>query len=212
MRDFDIVEIMNELGKERQAFFSEADFQFAMALVIKRLYSKAEVRLEYVPADIDQQMHIDILVILDKKWIPIELKYKTKKCELKIYDVKYELKEHGAKDQNCYRYLKDIQRIETIKENKKDCFQKGYAIFLTNDGGYQKPPHDNCKYKEFSLEEGIEKKGELRWANGTSDGTKKGCEDPIKLSGTYNIKWKKYQDNSKSETSVFYYLLNEIKK
>lgn len=127
MKNFDIEKIMEELGKQRQAFFSEADFQFALACIIKEQYSDAKVRFEYVP-DFNQKMHIDILVILDKKWIPIELKYKTKKCTLKIDGDKYVLKEHSAKDQNCYRYLKDIQRIEDIKQKEK-CFQKGFAIF-----------------------------------------------------------------------------------
>ena len=77
-------------------------------------------------------MHIDILVIIDNKWIPIEIKYKTKGCCKNIDNEIYNLKNHGAKDVNCYLYLKDIHRIEIIKENVPD-FAEGYTVFVTNE-------------------------------------------------------------------------------
>ena len=41
----------------------------------------------FVP-DFNTNLHLDILVILDGKWIPIELKYTTKKC-IKTIMMKY---------------------------------------------------------------------------------------------------------------------------
>ena len=69
---------MQKLKEKRTIFVSEADFQLELAWIIKDEYPNAKVRLEYSPA-FDLSMHIDILVIIDRKWIPIELKYKTKR-------------------------------------------------------------------------------------------------------------------------------------
>lgn len=48
----------------------------AFAAEVKKI---AKVRLEYCP-EFDKSMHIDILVIINNKWIPVELKYKTREC------------------------------------------------------------------------------------------------------------------------------------
>ena len=131
---FDIYKIIDILKVKRPIFVSEADFQLELAWVIKEEYPNAKVRLEYCP-QFDIKMHIDILVIIDNKCIPIELKYKTKGCTKIINKEIFNLKNHSAKDINCYLYLKDIERIEKIKE-KDNLFNKGYAIFITNDMTY----------------------------------------------------------------------------
>ena len=69
--------IMDKLKTKRTIFFSEADLQHELAWIIKEEYPNSKVRLEYCP-QFDLKMHIDILVIIDNKWIPIEIKYKTK--------------------------------------------------------------------------------------------------------------------------------------
>ena len=75
----DIHEIIRQLSIWRPIFHSEADFQFSLAWMIKEQYPNCEIRLEFVP-EFNPNLHLDILVILDGKWIPIELKYTTKKC------------------------------------------------------------------------------------------------------------------------------------
>ena len=134
----DIIKCMQELQKNRKWFVSEADFQLELAWTIKKLYPSVQVRLEYIPS-FDQKMHIDILVIMNSKWIPIELKYKTKEIIVSDDDGSYKLKNHSAKDVNCYLYLYDIHRIEIIRENKPE-FEEGYTVFLTNDLSYTRPP------------------------------------------------------------------------
>ena len=126
---FDIYKIIDRLKVKRPIFVSEADFQLELAWVIKEEYSNAKVRLEYCP-QFDMNIHIDILVIIDNKWIPIELKYKTKGCSKIVDNELFNLKNHSAKDINSYLYLKDIERIEKIKE-KEISFEKGYTIFIT---------------------------------------------------------------------------------
>ena len=111
----DIHEIMHLLSMWRPIFHSEADFQFSLAWLIKKKYPDCEIRLEFVP-EFNPSLHLDILVILNGKWIPIELKYTTKRCIKTINDEVYVLKEQGAKDQGCYNYLKDIMRIEEFRD------------------------------------------------------------------------------------------------
>ena len=225
----DMTEVIKTLQGKRQIFCSEADFQLEMAWVIKEMYPNAKVRLEYVPTFDDKtfndKMRIDILVFISNEWIPIELKYKTKNSKKeemidKITQEVFNLKNQGAKDINCYLYLKDIMRIESIKEQKieiikgqeKNNFKEGYAVFLTNDKTYLESPQNNdCVYKDFSLEDGIIKQGELKWAEHTGDGTKKGIEDPITLKGIYKIEWNEFSNVDKERSDgTFYYLVTKI--
>lgn len=198
----DIKALITKLCQNRKAFFSEADFQFSLATTIKEKYKDADVLLEYHP-DFDKDMHIDILVIKDGKWIPIELKYKTKECEIQISDHKYRLKEQGARDLGGYYYLKDIERIEKIRKNK-NLFAEGYTIFVTNDGRYKNKPRDGVNYAAFALNEGCVKTGTMDWKEGSSA---KQEGSTINLTGFYPIKWNDY---SEINGERFYYLYNKI--
>ena len=210
LKQFNIEKIISKLKKKRSIFVSEADLQLEMAWIIKDEYPNAKVRLEYCPS-FNPNMHIDILVIIDNKWVPIELKYKTKGCSKVIDDETFILKNHGAKDVNSYLYLKDIHRIEDIQKNEKRLFQEGYTIFITNDLTYfKKPIKQDCYYREFSLEDGIIKSGILKWDSKASDGTKKNCEEPIKLNNKYPIKWQEYSKIDDTNTGTFIYLINRI--
>lgn len=209
--EFDIDLIIAKLREKRKIFVSEADFKFELAWVIKEEYSNAKVRLEYCPT-FDSSMHIDILVIIDNSWIPIELKYKTKGCKKNVDSEIFNLKNHGAKDVNCYRYLKDIQRIEKIRNNVPE-FREGYTIFITNELSYtRKSSKKSCVYEQFSLEDGITKKKKLYWSKDASEGTKKNCEEPIILSDEYQIKWNFYSEIDGTNTGKFMYLVNKINK
>ena len=90
-KEFDIELVISKLKNKRKVFVSEADFQLEMAWIIKQEYPNAKVRLEYCPT-FDFNMHIDILVVIDNQWIPIELKYKTKGCQKEIDNEIFNLK------------------------------------------------------------------------------------------------------------------------
>ncbi len=207
----DIKDAMFILAQKRSVFVSESDFQLELAWVLKDMYPEAKVLCEYSP-DFDPNMHIDILVIVDGKWIPIELKYKTKGCIKVADDVKYMLKNHSAKDVNCYLYLYDIMRIERIKAQKQDLFAEGYTIFITNELSYtRKPKKEDCVYKEFSLDENSIKHGLLDWAQNTGAGTKRGHEKVIELQGIYRCEWMDYSSIDETTTGKFKYLFHCIK-
>lgn len=201
--------IVSKLKKKRKVFVSEADLQLELAWIIKEEYPRANVRLEYCPS-FDFNMHIDILVMIDNRWIPIELKYKTKGCSKTVDGERFNLKNHSAKDVNCYLYLKDIQRIERIRENVSE-FAEGYTVFITNELSYErKPAKDDCVYKQFSLENDIVKSGMLDWGINAGKGTKKNCEDPIVLKDNYRMNWKVYSEIDETNTGTFLYLINQI--
>lgn len=186
---FDILEIMKLLAAKRPLFTSEADFQFALAWEIKSEYEGCNVYLEFIP-EYDKDIHIDIVVEYNGKYFPVELKYKTKYTdEINYNGICFQLKNQSAKDVNCYKYLYDIQRIEKFCRHYKQA-EEGYAIFITNDISYKKPPvKKDCVYADFSLHEGRSITGKLDWSEKASDGTKKGCKNPIELEKSYTMHW-----------------------
>lgn len=204
--NFNISLVIDKLRESSKIFSKEADFQQEMALMIRKLYPSATVKLEYNPT-YDDRAAIDILVIIDNKWYPIELKYKTKKLNIVVDNIAYHLKDHDANNESCYLYLKDIEKIEKFKDNEP-LFEKGYTIFLTNDLLYLKEPRESSQYIEFSLYEGAIKSGTMNWKR---EAVKKGFEEPITLKGTYTLNWKEYSTLD-SENGTFMYLVNEIDK
>lgn len=202
--NFDINLVIDTLRKSNKIFSTEAEFQLEMAIEIRKLYPDAKVKLEYNPT-FDNSMYIDILVIMHNKMYPIELKYKTKSCKITYDNIEYNLKNHSAKNENCYYYIKDISRIEKCKD-KMPLFERGYTIFLTNDLSYLNKPRENSQYINFSIHKGAGNKTNIiKWQRKEP---KIGFEKSIKLKGKYPINWIEY---SKVEDNIFMYLLNEIR-
>lgn len=211
---FDIENVIEILRTRRKVFSSEADFQLALAWTIKDVYrDSVDVRMEYCP-DFDLNMHIDIVVFVGDKWIPIELKYKTTHVHggIKVNKEIFHLKTHSAKPQNCYKYLWDIERIEKVRAQKPDLFLEGYAIFLTNDLSYRDVSGKGCSYEQFAISEGCKRTEKMKWAKNTSDGIKRGCEKNIDLKDEYTMRWKIFSECKSvgGEGEKFIYLINTI--
>lgn len=207
--DFKFEPVIEELKKRRKIFVSEADLQLEIALIIRDIYPKAKVRLEFHPV-FDPNIHIDILVVLNGKWYPIELKYKTLDCEHDVDDEAFYLKKHGAQSEGCYLYLKDIQRIEKDKEAIPE-FKHGYTMFLTNDMSYTRGAKKaDCNYADFSLGDGEVKTGKMEWGAGSSALRRKSICSPITLKGKYPMKWQTYSVLDDSKAGTFKYVVNEI--
>lgn len=188
-------EILKELAKKRKFFVSEADFQLALAWKLKKHKDIKEVLLEYpikgtIKNDPNKVIHLDILAIdTDGKWIPIELKYKTKGCELTLKDgTPVTLANQSAQDIGRYLFLRDIQRIEAIRGKDGCPFAEGYAILITNDHSYKKKKTET-KDREFSLHPHELPAGKLKWQQGSVTGEDK---DPVELEDTYKIEWGEY--------------------
>lgn len=195
-KPFSIIEALDSLRIKRKLFSSEADFQFALAWTIKELFPHVEVRLEWIPVDYDPNMYIDIVVFENDTIIPIELKYKTKKTDKVVDGERFVLKNQSAQDLGRYDFLKDVQRIEFMKQHFPN-FAEGYAILLTNDLSYLSQPRAASSFTDFSIIEGDIKTGALRWSEGSKSSViRKG----IDLSGQYSIKWSEYSRIDDAET------------
>lgn len=221
---FNIGIIMEKLAAERPVFHSEADFQFALAWKIQDTYPAAKIRLEKsVPGLEDSKSkysknrYIDIMVIIDGKEIPIELKYKTrKKCKdpVKVKNEEYNLKNQGAQDNGRYDFFRDISKIEKYLNFKNTNCDYGYAIILTNDHLYYEPGRDSNS-SQFRIDKEIEriKSGEHDWKSKSESFKTYNSNrfNVIKLKHSYDVEWKDYPA-SEEIGKEFKFLIVTIKK
>ena len=101
-KEFNINDVMAKVKELRIGFTSERDFQFIMGVAIRKLYKNANVVMEYkypkkALINNKERQFVDIMVIINDNWYPIELKYNYKKCDIHITEeLKYELEFHLA--------------------------------------------------------------------------------------------------------------------
>ena len=189
----DIQLAFESLCEKRSVFHSEADFQFAFAWEIQRLYPQADIRLEY-PSIKEPKKYKDLIVKHKGYVYPIELKYKTKKLSISIGEEQYFLKDHGAQDLGAYDCIKDICRIESLA-NHLSGFRNGFVIWLTNDPFYWRlPSRPDVGYAEFSIHNGSKKSGLMRWGSNLGAGTIRGRESDLLLRSEYEVTWNGYSD------------------
>jgi hypothetical protein len=96
--------IFGELRKKRPIFYSEADFQHALAWEIQRHQPSAFVRLEINLSLVGQKEYLDILVRDDGRLCALELKYKTGKLDAVYAQEEFHLLNHGAQDIGRYDF------------------------------------------------------------------------------------------------------------
>lgn len=159
------IDIEAFLESREEKFFNERDLQMHLALYLERSnkYDKVEVEY-YVPKSEllpeymwDSEMKIDIVVRKDGKFVPIELKYKTKAIagvHYKRFGEKISddciIKNQAAQNISKYDFWKDVRRLEILKKKFKN-IHGGICLFLTNDQSYKSTPRDNAKCKNFSM-------------------------------------------------------------
>jgi len=202
-----IIPAIENLKKERLLFHSEADFQFAFAWELQKYYPDAKIRLEYCPADINSSIHIDILVIWENLWYPIELKYKKYETETLIQGETYKLKNQRAQDLGRYDFLKDIQRLEELI-SKDAKFGYGFAILLTNDQNYWREAVNKNTYDaDFRINNGLIKTGQLKWFEARTQNNR---QQDILLKGKYPINWLDYSQINNERGGIFKYVIEKI--
>lgn len=210
MNSSDIENIIKSLAEERLFFWSEADFQFALAWKIQEKYSEAMIRLERgVVLEPPKKNYVDIWVELDNRIYPIELKYKTRKYEaIDKTGERILTTSQSAWDVGRHSYLKDIERIE--KYSDLECFERGFAIMLTNDQHYYNPekaPKETTD-RDFVIHDGARIQGgkEMFWHSDKSWATNLG---KITLRNTYIMSWKPYSVAT-DKKGDFKYVITEI--
>ena len=201
----DIHGLMRELSECRPIFHAEADFQHALAWHIHKMMPDSQVRLEYPVRYHGSTIYLDIWLPIEK--IAIELKYPTRKLELKRENEEFLLFEHGAQPPRRYDFLKDVQRLErvVIERNAKG----GFAVLLTNHPYYWESPTRGWRTAvdaDFRVHEDRKVAGDLMWSKRTSEGTMKGRELPIHLKGPYTMYWRDYSSLGWGNNQRFRYL------
>lgn len=196
------------LSAKRNAFWSEADFQFALAWELKQILPNANIHLErcYQLPNHKDEYRIDIWIEEQGKIFPIELKYKTKNATILQNGTTISLKNHGAVDLGCYDYLKDIARIENIASNEPS-FERGFTVILTNEHKYYTQMKAQSAYDNFKIYQGAIRTGNLTWMltrKGTTFVYNSRC--PFLLKGVYTMNWTPYNSGQHG----FMYLINVI--
>ena len=194
----DIIQIIVSLSKVRKLFWSEDDFKFAFATQVQLKFGKAaEVRLEKrYKGEKDKNSYTDIVVRLNGKNFPIELKYKTVKGSYADFGNEVvELMTHSAVDLGCYAYLKDINRLEYLAKNDSD-FERGFAIILTNEPLYFKDTGRRSVYEAFKIYDGKVVTECLDWDRSNYDLEKLPSwlksHPAFELTGSYEMNWRDY--------------------
>ena len=245
--------LMEELKDSRPVFDSEDDFKFSLAWLIKEKYrDDVEIRLEKKMNNNknassseggdqnNKNERIDIFIKAQNEkgneFIGIELKYFTAEIEWmdNKNDETFKLVNQAAYNIKCYDAWKDVERLEDFIE--KGFINKGFIIWLTNVNSLTvEDDFDRNYYYEFRIRNGRKipdadnprdpENGyvELKWDPNTSEGTKKGREDPIRIKKNYNVSWKEYKDlsneqkninekssNKKKRNTVFKYAILEV--
>lgn len=143
-----------------------------------------------------QEMYIDLVVSDEKgkEYIPIELKYKTRKLNQTavIFNKKQNgvdvLRDQGAQDLGRYGFWRDIYRLELVRNNYA-AVRNGIALFVTNDPAYINNTNDpHVNYYDFHMKDGrTNVSGPLDWQNNNSKIAK--AHLGFTLAGTYDIQW-----------------------
>lgn len=199
MKLVDIIDILSALSKVRKLFWSEDDFKFEFATMIKvKFGDKVDIRLEKRYERDKKSSYTDIVVKMSDKTYPIELKYKTTLGDFCDYDDEViKLLDHSAVDLGCYGYLKDIERLEYLSLNDKT-FERGFAIILTNEPKYFNDTKRESVYNDFKIYQGNTLHGSLDWKRENYVDRQLpawiDAHPPILLNGTYAMNWLSYSN------------------
>jgi hypothetical protein len=205
MRENLINQINTFLGNHFGFFHSEEEVQILLAKYLLNTGQYDDIFVEYYvnrelvpnyPWNNDKKISIDIVVRVENNYIPIEIKYKTKRQIFPHHvfgsQTNVELAEQGAQNEGCYSFWKDVKRIELLYET----FNLNYAglvLFITNDLSYLNPPRADVQYGPFSIHNGqqVAQGTFLNW-----DGTRKAIKADraekfpgFTISRNYTINW-----------------------
>ena len=186
----DIARILTTLAASRPLFHSEADFQHALAWRIHELCPNCSIRLEMRPPHTENRVYLDIWVT-GQRATAIELKYKTRGLRATVDGEAFELRDQSAQNFGRYDFLKDVQRLEQVISGSRGV--AGYALLLTNDSAYWRPPRDPAPADaSFRLHHGSVVAGPLDWAPRRLKGTMSGSRPPLSIHGPYRLLWRDY--------------------
>lgn len=206
------------LEQFEELLFNERDFQMHLATWLRNSsnsYDDVDVEY-YVPwSELEKvgkyiwktELRLDIVVKKDGVFVPIELKYKTKKLERQIHrfdelldDKVVVMKNQGAQDLGMYDFWKDVRRLELV--NKRfEHVKGGLAVFVTNDSLYTQKSKPTSNHYLFSMVEGEACSKQKHWRNSMSKCAQ--THPDFDVEKEYSIKW----CNREVDNVTFYYCI-----
>ena len=206
----DLPSALSALADERPVFHSEADFQHALAWVIRERHPDIDVRLER-PVLLDgQRGHVDIWLRDSDVEKAIELKYWAREGELTVVGERFQHRGWAGDIDRC-GFWKDVARVERLISG--GFAEGGYAVALTNiAGGWGAPQSgwERTNDAAFRVHEALSVGGTLDWAEKTAVSTRKLCNAPIILRGSYRTRWRPYSQPAEVPGGEFRYLLLDV--
>lgn len=150
---------------------------------------------------------IDIWARKGPEELAIEVRYKTALLHTLYKGNTIELKNQAAQDISRYDYLKDLNKLERVVQQRPGT--KGIAILITNDRNYWTASSRAFSVDEdFRLHQGRKVHGRLSWKHAGA-GTNVSREEPIYLSGQYNLDWQTYLILNARKNELFQMLIVE---
>lgn len=217
------------MANKRQIFHSEDDLKFALASCLKDHDENLDIRLEkpeHIPMvhhlekkTCETKVYVDMVVYKDTEYIPVELKYKTKHCEVTNSvcgrEEVYELTNQNAQDQGKYQVRKDIYRVEQLIEKYNS--STGYVLFITNDKKYMEDTSiKSTQDANFSMHNQYSiPKGNVNWnlnidwddAEQIPNSFKGEYGYKLILGNNYIVNWKEYSEIGEH---TFWYCLFKV--
>jgi hypothetical protein len=148
-----LIKILNELALLRPVFHSEADFQHELGCILKSKGHSVRLERPYYLDLPNFQGHskFELDIEIDGH-VAIELKYKTKACNIVIQGEGFNLRNHAASNLGRFDVIDDARRIRNLINYGKH--KSGFVVFLTNSNGYWENDAAATMAAEFNLMEG----------------------------------------------------------
>ena len=188
----------SEKFESLKIFLDEDDFQGYLANYLIKSGKYDTVHLEYfVPEGAlagypwkPNDLYVDIVVERGGEYLPIELKYKTKKAIVPLVRFGsfvgfHVLSDHKAYPDNIYRIGKDVRRVELIRDRFSNV-NNGLVVFLTNDPAYVPSPNNSRKSALAGIGKRVDGVGEnttFSLSQSYDVSWWRDCERPLKMGG-----------------------------
>ena len=116
-------DVLDFLRTNQELLFNERDFQMHLATHLRQTKHYDDVDVEYyVPCDAlenyiwNSELRLDILVQKNDEYLPIELKYKTKRAEKKRFAIWRKHRENTSPEESRstrFRYVRFLERCSS---------------------------------------------------------------------------------------------------
>lgn len=195
-------DVLAAMAAARPIFHSEADFQHHLAWSVRQFDPVVQARMEIRPIP-ELSLALDLLLIHPPSGerVAIELKYATRALSVELDGESFQLRNQAAQDVRRHDFIKDLVRLETLVA--RGVAHRGWAIFLTNDQSFWGRSSRTTVDSAFRLHEGQMLHSSLMWGEAAGDGTRRGRDVPLKLTGSYVLHWTDFSAVAPGPPGVF---------